>query len=111
VNMPKEQLLVHAAREPLKSCVHALLTYLLRCREQDEIVTIDASPLGDNEAALDMGLRTRAGQPVMKFAFKKASEMVMIDAVVPTVMERMGGSFEPAGPNRVSHRLVVATLE
>jgi PAS domain-containing protein len=101
------RLLVRGASEQLKACVETLLALLLRAQEPQESVRIEVAR-GERQVRLMLRLAGADGAPVPVDVSQSAAEMLMVGEVVPSLMRRMGGRYEPPTEAQPQFTLVLS---
>jgi PAS domain-containing protein len=106
-------LFVSAAYSQLLFCVESLMAYLLRAKMTEDVIEMETGHEQDGRRAY-LALRLCGpdgpGAP-RSLADRTANEMLMIEAVVPTLMERMAGSYVAPAPEQPQFKLVLSMAE
>ena len=106
---------VNAAYPELLFCVESLLALLLRSQAKDELIDVQAGRWGKGNRAF-IALRvdapeTHSRRSGPEVESRSAAEMVMIEAVVPTLMERMDGAYVAPSGGDSKYTLLVSLAE
>lgn len=107
-NRESEPVSVRAAQPQLLLCVQTLLAHLLRAAGPSQVIEMEIGRSGRRHARLVLRLCTPEGSPVAVEGSMSAAEMLMIDAVVPSLMRRMGGRYLAPTPGQPQFTLILS---
>ena len=100
----EEPVYVNGAFEQLLFCVDSLLAHLLRAHAPDQHIEVRT---GVAEAGPFIGLAL--GGTGGDVAHRRIKDVMLVDAIVPSLMERMGGRYQPPSTTHADYRLVLSS--